>query len=79
MTGDKICEWFAAKFPLMCRFVGGMTEWEAVAFAIGLMVFMYLAYTAAYNIWLNATGYAQCINDDEAYEEWMADCWEVNT
>lgn len=77
MIGDKICEWIAFRFPLLTRWIGNMTEFEAVAFAAALMVFMYLLYVAAWNLWLNITGYALCINDDEPYEEWMTETWEA--
>lgn len=57
--GDRICNWLATEFPGMCRWVGGMGEWEAVAFAVGLIVFGYLVYVAVYNAYLTAIGYEE--------------------
>lgn len=57
--GDRICNWLAAEFPLLVRWIGGMSEWEAVAFAVGLIVFGYLVYVAAYNAYLTAIGYEE--------------------
>lgn len=55
--GDKICNWIEAEFPFLVRWIGGMGEWEAVAFGVGLLVFGYLIYIAAYNVYLTAIGY----------------------
>lgn len=73
--GDRICNWLAAEFPLFVRWIGGMGEWEAVAFAAALMVFMYLIYSAAWNAWLYAAGLfpgqSPAPADEEGYEPWM--------
>lgn len=78
MIGDKICEWIAGNFPVMCRIVGGMSKWQLVAVGLGMLGLIYVVYAAAWNLWLNITGYALCINDDEPYEDWMdAEIWEA--
>lgn len=72
--GDKICAWFETELPHLTRWIGGMSEWEAVAFAIGLMVFGYLIYAAAWNLWQNFKhgGFDTIVYiDDEDYEPWM--------
>lgn len=73
--GDKICNWVLAQFPVLCRWVNGMSEWEAVAFALGLMVLGYLIYAAAWNAWLYAAGLlpgqSPATADKEDYEPWM--------
>ena len=57
--GDKICNWLGSNFPFLVRWVGGMSEWEAVAFGVGIMVFGYLLYVAVYNLYLTAIGYEE--------------------
>lgn len=71
--GDKICEWFATELPGLTRWIGGMSEWEAVAFAVGLMAFSYLIYVAGWNLW-QGIKYGETliyIDDEEDFEPWM--------
>lgn len=67
--GDKICDWFCRELPGLTQWIGGMSASEAVVFAIGLMVFAYLIYAVAYNIYLNIAGYEYY--EYEIYEPWM--------
>ena len=90
--GDKICEWIAGKFPVMCRIVGGMSEWQLVGFGLLLLLGIFAVYTAAWNVWLCLVEAWRCgpsgrpvptrrgllaWDEDEPYEAWMdAEIWE---
>ena len=80
--GARICEWIAGNFPVMCRIVGGMSEWQLVGFGLLLLLGIFAVYTAAWNVWLCAVevwnGRRYGWDEYEPYEDWMdVEIWEV--
>lgn len=69
MIGEKICDWFIRELPSLTAWIGGMSDWQAVAFAIGLLLVAYAMYVAAYNLYLTWCGVD--FSDNEPFQDWM--------
>ena len=77
--GEMICTWMWEKMPGLIEWAGGLSEWQLIAAAVGLLLLVYALWTAAWNAWLVIAGMSGRIIsaptpwDDEPYEEWMAE------
>lgn len=77
--GDKICNWVLAQFPVLCRWVGGMEEWQLIGFTVLIFSLGYALSVAIYNAYLTVID-AQINEDYEDFNPgWMdVELWEVN-
>lgn len=86
--GDKLCEYVMAHWGALADWLAALGEWQLVAVGLGMLGLIYVVYAAAWNLWLCVAdawsgrgkplpykGMFSAWDDEEPYQEWMAEVW----